>query len=289
MTANRPVDSLRAFVGTGSRTHEHHHAPGVIVVGAGKGGVGTSVVSALLAVEASRNGERVLLVDADESVASLHLMLGIQDPGPGIGALRGGRILPSELLHTVTPNLWLFPGGGGGVDATLSNAPGERRTLMRRVAGLYESFSTVIVDGGSRVESVMAACGVGAERLVCVTAADRISLAASYALFKGARSRFESLPIELLVNAVGERRGRSVHAIVRAAALSFLATDVRLGGTIPSDDSIVAALESGVPLTELDARSSAPAATASVVHRVLDERADLLSGSVPALPFAPAL
>ena len=72
--------------------------PGVIAVGAGKGGVGTSLVSALLALEAARLGEQVLLVDADENVGSLHMMLGLEDAGPGVGALRGGAIEPEDLL-----------------------------------------------------------------------------------------------------------------------------------------------------------------------------------------------
>lgn len=270
---NRSVDSLKAFMaGTDRSDSSHRSMPGVLVVGSGKGGVGTSVVSILLALEASRRGENVLLLDADESVGSLHMMLGIVDPGPGLGSLRGGLIEPEQLLHTIAPGLSFFPGGGGGVDATLSNAAAERRALLRRVSSLYERFTTVIVDGGSRLDSVMAACGVGAERLVCVTASDRISLAASYALFKIARARFETLPVELIVNGVDERKGRNLHAIVRTATQTFLGTDVRFGGAIPRDDQVEAALQAGVSLTQLDPFSTAPLAVGGVVQRVLSER-----------------
>jgi len=230
------------------------------------------VLSTLLAIEAARGGGRVLLVDADEAVGSLHMMLGITDPGPGLGALRGGRVEPEQLVVAAAPGLDLFPGGGGGMDATLSSAAAERRALLRRVAGMYEQYGTVVVDGGSRLDSVMAACSAGAERLLCVTSADRISMAASYALFKVARARFEALPVELVVNASEEREGRNLHATVRAATHSFLQTDVPLGAVIPRDDAVASGLEQGAPLTELPDESAARSAAGALAQRLAAER-----------------
>ena len=209
----------------------------------------------------------------------------------GLRALRGGFIEPEpeQLLHPIAPGLSLFPGGGGGVDSTLSNAAGERRALLRKVSGLYDSFTTVVVDGGSRLDSVMAACSVGAERLVCVTASDRISLAASYAVFKVTRARFETLPVELIVNGVDERKGRNLHAIVRTATQSFLGTDVRFGGVIPSDDKLEATLQAGISLAQLDRFSLAPQAVEGVVHRVLSERSASVAHLDPAVSLFPEL
>jgi flagellar biosynthesis protein FlhG len=267
------TESLRAFLEGSDRTDAHAPSPGVLVVGSGKGGVGTSVVSVLLAVEAARRGERVLLVDADETVGSLHLMLGVQDPGPGLGGLRGGVMEPEALLVSVASGLVLFPGGGGGVASTLTSGVAERRAMLRRVSGLFSRFSTVIVDGGSRLDSVMAACGQGAERLLCVTSPDRIAIASSYALFKVTRARFQSLPVELIVNRADERKGRGLHAIVRAATQAFLGTDVSFGGTIPTDEGVLQRLEQGVSLADSSAPyAPAPSAAGAVMHRLLTDR-----------------
>ena len=209
--------------------------------------------------------------------------------GRGNWQVPGGFIEPEQLLHAIAPGLSLFPGGGGGVDATLSNAAAERRALLRRVSGLYESFTTVVVDGGSRLDSVMAACSVGAERLVCVTASDRISLAASYAMLKIARARFQTLPVELIVNGVDERKGRNLHAIVRTATQTFLGTDVRFGGAIPRDDQLEATLQAGVSLVQLDGFSPAPVAAEGVVSRVLSERAAGDGQPNPAISLFPEL
>ncbi|MFQ5538168.1 MAG: MinD/ParA family protein [Gemmatimonadota bacterium] len=269
---SRPTDSLKSFLATNERTNPFRPRRGVLVVGSGKGGTGTSVVSSLLAQSAAIQGERVLLVDADESVGSLHYMFGLRDPGPGLGALRGGRVTPEQLVRSVTPSLFLLPGGGGGADATLSSATAERRAMFQRVSDLYEQFGIVIVDGGSRLESVMAACGAGVERLLCVTGPGRISLAASYALFKVARSRFEELPVELLVNTATDRAGQTLHAVVRQATQSFLATDVHFGGAIPEDEELHRLIEAGEPLTRLAPNSAAVAAAGAIMGRLLAEQ-----------------
>ncbi len=278
---NRPVDWLKEFMAVSGRESSYQPRPGVVVVGSGKGGVGTSVIAALLGLEAMRRGERVLLVDGDETVGSLHLMFGISDPGPGLGSLRQAGVTPDTLLIEVAPGLALFPGGGGGVDATLAVAAAERRVLMRRVAGLYENFGVVIVDGGSRLDSVMAACHAGTERLVCVTTSSRISLAASYALFKVARTRFHGLPIELLVNLSED--GRSVYEIVNAAASNFLGMDVSFGGTVPPDDMLRECLEAGTSLSQLGNIAPAVNAAGMIIERIL--AAQTPTGGPPVSPL----
>lgn len=285
---NRSVDSLKAFMAGSGGPARFRARSGVVVVGSGKGGVGTSTVSALLALTAAHRGEHVLLVDADESVGSLHYMLGVKDAGAGLGALRGGRVTPQDLLVVAGPGLTLLPGGGGGVDATLSSATAERRALFRRVADLYDRYDLVVVDGGSRLESVMAACGAGVERLLCVTEPGRISLAASYALFKVARTRFEGLPVEMVINGADDRSGRGLHAVVRQATQSFLGTDVRFGGTVPLDADIRDTMDRGYGLQSLLATSEAAAAVGGLADRILLEQ-DRVAGDVPVVPLIPTL
>lgn len=281
---SRSVDSLKAFMTSSGRAPAYVPTAGVIAVGAGKGGVGTSTVAALLAIEAARRNERVLLVDADESVGSLAMLFSVDDPGPGLGALRGGVVEPESLVRPAAPGISLLAGGGGGIDATFAAAAGEHRALLRRVRDLYASYTTVIIDGGSRLETVLGVCGTGVERLLTVTSPERISLAASYALFKLARTRFEALPIELVVNGADDRRGRTLHTVVRTATQSFLGTDVRLGGAIPDDPGLRQQLERGGSIADLGPHGHAVSAAGGVVHRVLSER-DTALGREPVFPI----
>lgn len=281
---SRSADSLRAFVAQGGGK-AFQPTPGVVVVGSGKGGAGTSSVAALLADEAHRLGQHVLLVDADEHVGSLHLLLGLAEAGPGVGALRGGRLVPRDLLREVRPGFHLLPGGSAGVEGSYTLATAERRALFRRIAGLYEDYDLVVVDGGARLESVTAALTAGAERLLAITGTDRVSLAASYALVKVALARFKGLPTGLVVNRAAGNTGAAAHRIVEGAAERFLDLKVPLAGDIPEDPELQAAYQSEAGFDALAETAASRQAVGRILGRILQEQDERNAGGAPVLPL----
>lgn len=240
-------------------------------MGSGKGGVGTSTLSALLALVAAQDGRQVLLVDADEGVGSLHFLFGIQDPGPGIGILRGGNVTAADLVRPVTDGLWLLPGGGAGTESTLANAQGERRALLRRVGELYPFYDLVVVDGGSHLASVLAACSAGAERLIVLTAPDRVSMASSYALLKVSRERFPELPLEILVNQGQGVTVEDVYQMMATAGSRFLGLKVAFSGSVPQDHTLTGAVEQQESLLSLPPSSPSLNAMAVLHGRLKSE------------------
>ncbi len=56
------------------------HSPKIWAIGGGKGGVGKSMVSILLASALARQGKRTIIIDADLGGANLHTMMGIKTP-----------------------------------------------------------------------------------------------------------------------------------------------------------------------------------------------------------------
>ena len=62
------------------RDTEMESTPTIWAVGGGKGGVGKSVVSTILAFSLARKGKRTVLIDADLGGANLHTLLGIKSP-----------------------------------------------------------------------------------------------------------------------------------------------------------------------------------------------------------------
>src|ERR687898_781459 len=83
-----------------------------IVVGSGKGGVGKSVVSVMLAAVAAERGREVLLLDGEQNLANLHVMLGVGVRG-SIESVLGGRVRAEELVQPVAEHLWAPPPGAG--------------------------------------------------------------------------------------------------------------------------------------------------------------------------------
>ena len=70
-----------------------------LLVASGKGGVGTSIIAALMALTAAERGKRVLLIDACESGGSLHHLFGVR-PTHSLWMLSHPRIQASDALVT---------------------------------------------------------------------------------------------------------------------------------------------------------------------------------------------
>ena len=241
------LDSAAAYLAERPPTGSPGSSGGTrILVGSGKGGVGTSTVAALLALQAAAEGEQVLLVDGADAIPSLHLLLGVH-PRHELAALRGSGISPEELLVPVLPRLSLLPGGGMG-DAALP--PAERQALFRRVSALFSRFDCVVFDAGSRLGSVLHLSASGIDRLLAVSTPDRIALAATYALIKAVGERFPGIRTDLLMNRSDPDSGQQCWDALNGAAAHFLNRHVELAGALPDDPSLAAAVGAGMTLPE---------------------------------------
>lgn len=70
---------------------------GVKILVCGKGGVGKSVVSALIAKELAKRGKKVLVVDTDESNFGIYKHFGVEQPKDFMDYLGGKNRVKSEL------------------------------------------------------------------------------------------------------------------------------------------------------------------------------------------------
>jgi flagellar biosynthesis protein FlhG len=227
----------------------------VIVVGAGKGGVGTSTVAALLA-SAMSEARNVLLVETGEQLGSIHHMLGV-DPTHTLDDLRAGRAEPDQLLAPVAERLTLLSAHSPPTAELLSGA--ERKLLFRRATTLYDRFELVIVDAGATADSIVTACAAGG-RFLAVTASDRIAVVSTYALIKLLHLRCPDVTLDVVANRseldVAER---TVDSLTEACE-KFLGRPVDLAGAVPDDPNFTHALAAG--LSAVDAAAGSPAADA---------------------------
>jgi flagellar biosynthesis protein FlhG len=124
-----------------------------IVVGSGKGGVGKSVVSVLIATAVAAQGRRVLLLDGDQNLANLHVLLGVP-PKARIESMLSGKGDAPELVQWVSPNLW-FLAGESGAESLYALEAVSRARLQHRLSELYHRFEVVVVDTGTGIENVV--------------------------------------------------------------------------------------------------------------------------------------
>ena len=269
-----PLDSLRAFVARNGGSAAYEGAPGVILVSAGKGGVGTSTVASLLAVAAAARGMRTLLVDGDAMLGSVRMFFSVPDTAPGLLALTKGST-PEELAVPVAPNLHLIPGATPHSSDGGDFGRAERMTFYKRVSGLYESYEVIVLDAGSRLDAAIGFLQAGVERTLVVTAPDRVAIAGSYALLKTIGNRYPEVPVEVLVNGRSEADARAVFRIMESAAGHFLGVPVTFAGGIPDDGVLRSSMASGGDLAEMQGSSPAWDATSRILDHILFRHQEL--------------
>jgi flagellar biosynthesis protein FlhG len=211
--------------------------PPAIVLGSGKGGVGKSVLSVMLAAAFARSGRRTLLLDGAQNQGNLHILLGVRPAGT-LSAVLSSDLEPAALQVPVAENLTLLP-GDSGAEALYSLGALDRARLHRRLSALYDDFEIVVIDGGSGIESAVRAGGIRASRLAIVAAPEPASMADAYALLKIVHLQLPSLPIEVMVNRVtADEEGQAVFDRLHLAAGRFLRRELPYLGCIREDDAL---------------------------------------------------
>ena len=127
----------------------------VIAVAGGKGGVGKSVIALNLAITIGRLGYRTTIVDADLGAPTLHTMIGVTRPGPGLGGFldHEAATLAEVALDVVgAPNLRLVPGSARNGAANIN--AGQKLRLLRAIANLGGDVVVVDVGAGSSFNTI---------------------------------------------------------------------------------------------------------------------------------------
>jgi flagellar biosynthesis protein FlhG len=224
-------------------------APATFVIGSGKGGVGKSLVSILLADAIASQGRRVLLCDGDQNLPNLHVLLGVK-PVVQTEALLYGDISPESLLRPVGDNLWLLP-GDPDTESVYSLQAMERARLQRRLSELYLRYDAVIVDAGAGIESVVRVSTLGASRVLLVTTPEPTALTDAYALLKVITAQSTALPIDILLNrTMDDAEGIAAFQRLERACRQFLQHPIGWLGVLPEDPALQASVRSAVLLRE---------------------------------------
>lgn len=228
---------LRAMMASRRVNPPEPAGPPTLVIGSGKGGVGKSVVSVLLASRLALEGRRVLLVDGAQNLGNLHVLLGLQRSSRLEHLLADG-VSARDLLVPVHEGLWLLP-ADSGAEGLYALGDTDRARLHHRLSVLYDEFDAVIVDSGPGLESVVRVATMRATRCVVLTAPEPAALTDAYATIKIVNLQVAGLPVDVLVNRVAaDHEGPQTYERLATAAERFLHRGLRYLGALWEDEEI---------------------------------------------------
>jgi flagellar biosynthesis protein FlhG len=125
-----------------------HEKPEIWAVGGGKGGVGKSLVSTLLALDMAGRGNKTILIDVDLGGANLHTMMGIKTPPRTLNdlVLRKYETMDQICIQTGIQNLQMVCGASEIL--TLANPQyAQKHKIVQNIVSLRADC--VILDLGA--------------------------------------------------------------------------------------------------------------------------------------------
>ncbi len=217
----------------------------VIAVTSGKGGVGKTSVAVNLSIALGKLGRKVILFDADLSLANVDVALGLRAQWDISHVLNGEKSLEDVMLDA--------PGGVRIIPA--ASGIGELSRLSeQQQAGLIGAFSelsvpvdTLVVDTAAGLDSSVLRFSSACQDIIVVVCDEPTSITDAYAMIKVLSQDCGVKSFNLLSNMVeNESHGRSLFAKMDKVVNRFLDVKLSYLGAIPRDHQMRRAIREQV-------------------------------------------
>lgn len=249
----------------------------VITVTSGKGGVGKSNLSVNLAIQLSRLGKRVVILDADFGLANVEVMLGIRPKYNLADMIFRGKNL-SDII-TMGPDNIGFLSGGSGIQE-LSNLTKDQITyLTNKLAQLDEFADVVIIDTGAGIgDAVMEFITCSSEVLLVATP-EPTSITDAYALVKALHRKADfttdTTTLKLVANRVqSDSEGRDLYKKFNEVILRFLNLKLDFLGSVVQDMNVSKAVIQQTPVSVAYPHSPASQSYKRLAQTLTDTRVE---------------
>jgi len=212
-----------------------------IAVTSGKGGVGKTNIVANLAMALSRRGKKVLVVDADLSLANVDVLLGM-NPAYNLSHVLAGTKRLGEVLVEGPAGIRILPAASGS--AELSNLrEDELDGLTRQFASFMPDLDLVLIDTGAGLsDSVLAFVHSAAEVLI-VTTPEPTAYIDAYQMLKNVHNHDPQKPVHLVINmAASEKEAQQTVDFMKKMSERFLHHTIRSFGWVLRDPDVPLAI-----------------------------------------------
>jgi flagellar biosynthesis protein FlhG len=246
----------------------------ITAITSGKGGVGKTFITVNLAAALARQGERVLVLDADLGLANLDVMLNLA-PKITLHDVFTGK---SSLQDAILP----APGGfsallaGSGMVEYSRMTPEVRDQLLKVIETVAPRFDRVLLDTGAGISDVVLYAVSLADDVLVVVTPEPTSMTDAYATIKVLANTQARREVQLVVNQTrGQGEGRAVRAQLQQVVDRYvnpgLGAPVRLEllGQVPLDIAVRDAVLRRQLLLESLPGSPAALAVAALATRLL--------------------
>ncbi len=216
-------------------------------VASGKGGVGKTSFVINISLALTQLNQRVLIFDADLSLANVDIMLGIS-PKFDIRYVLNGNLTLSDILYKTEYGFHIVPASSGSNELTKLTSS-QKLLLSAQMEEAFYPFDYLFFDISAGIsDNVFFFSQLADERIVIVTP-EPTSIADAYAYLKVLYRNSKIRDFYLVVNmAKDEKEGKKVFQQLLYVVERFLPeSKLSLLGILPYDESVKMAIRSQVP------------------------------------------
>lgn len=238
----------------------------VIAVASGKGGVGKTNISVNLALSLTRQGRKVMLMDADLGLANVDVLLGL-NARYNLSHVISGECTLDEIILDGPGNLKIIP-AASGVDGMACLSTAEHGGLIRTFGELNHDVDILVVDVAAGISDSVVSFTRAAHEVVVVVCDEPTSLTDAYALIKVLNRQHMVDRFHILANMTGSAyEGREMFAKLSKVTQRFLDVSLNFMGAVPYDNYLRKAVQRQQAVVEAFPRSS----SASAFKRLADK------------------
>lgn len=243
--------------------------PRVIAVTSGKGGVGKTNLAGNLAVAFTRQGKRVIIIDADMGLANIDIIFNLR-PEFNIRHVVNSEKKLAQIMVKTKHGIQIIPGGSGFADLTQMKE-GEKLNLLAEFETLSDQADIILVDTGAGISSNVLYFNAAADECLVIATKEPTSITDAYALMKVMSLNHGIRYFKLIVNMVDtEKEAKTVYGSISGALDRFLKNVVlEYAGYIPFDMALQKAVQKRGLIMDLEPESAAAQAIVKISSQLL--------------------
>ncbi|MDE7469686.1 MAG: MinD/ParA family protein [Desulfovibrionaceae bacterium] len=244
-------------------------APIVFTITSGKGGVGKTNIAINIAYSLAQHGKRVVVLDADLSLANVDVLLGIMPKYNLFHVLYDG-VKVEDILYRTQYGFDIIP-ASSGVSEMLELDTGQKLDLLAELDAIENKVDYLIVDTGAGINDNVLYFNIAAQERLVVLTPDPTSLTDAYALIKVLQIKHKVHSFKVVVNMVeNEEMAKEIFHRLHTACDHFLQSiSLEFAGFVPRDPWVRDAVLSQQVFSSNDEITPATQAIQQVARTIL--------------------
>ena len=224
----------------------------VVTVTSGKGGVGKSNTAINLAIQFKKEGEKVVILDADFGLANIEIMFGTM-PKYNLGDLIYQGKTIAEII-TKGPNDIGFISGGSGISGLANLDKDSLNYIIKNLTALDRVADVIVIDTGAGISDTVMDFLVASGEILLVTTPEPTSITDSYSLLKALYTHpdfmAEETQIRMIANrVVKEEDGEVLYQKLNSVVSRYLDVPLSYLGAVPQDMQLYDAVMQQMPVS----------------------------------------